>query len=68
MKKVVLTTKRIAHRVYATTHKGINYEIDGQNHEFDSKEWQVFAHTPNGLEWCDTLPTKSIALSYINDI
>lgn len=59
------TTKRIGHKVYAMTHKGISYEIDGQNHEFDSKEWQLFVHTTNGLEWYETLPTKRDAILYV---
>ena len=64
----MLTSKRTSHRIYETTYKGKTYAIDGQNHEFDSKEWQLFltgADAQFEYEWIDTYPTKKDALEAI---
>lgn len=58
-------TKKTAYKVYEMIHKGVTYEIDGQNHELDSKEWQVFEVTSNGRDWWETLPTKRDAIEYV---
>jgi hypothetical protein len=56
------TTKRIAHRIYEFTHNGHTFQVDGQNHEFDSKEWQLMIFQDGNYEWVDTYPTKRDAI------
>lgn len=52
------------------------FEIDGQNHESTSREWEVFelvqqenwdGTTTTERVWWDTLPTKRVALLRIQE-
>jgi hypothetical protein len=60
-----MNTKRIGHRIYALTFEGVVWNIDGQNHEGGSNEWQVFEITDLGSEWWETFDTKREALDWI---
>ena len=60
-----MKTKRIAPRVYEVVVNGDVYHIDGQNHQHDSREWQVFLVAPTENEWCETYPTKRDALEHL---
>jgi len=60
-----MKTKRIAHRVYGVTYNGKTYEIDGQNHEYDSKEWELYEVNTIDNIWIETYPTKREALQDI---
>ena len=58
-----LTSKRIGYKLYEVELDGVRYEVDGQNHEFDSREWQIFEEDKDGsMEWVSTEPTKKVAL------
>lgn len=73
-----IKTKRIHHRIYAVQIGTKVYEVDGQVHEYGSKEWQLFEydltrHTGTGVldfdqyhhgerHWIETYPTKGDAL------
>jgi len=58
----MLKSRHIAHRLYEVTINGRTFTIDGQNHEFNSREWQLFEEFDHGMEWCETYPTKRDAL------
>lgn len=66
-------------RIWEVKVDGRTFEIDGQNHEHDSREWQVFelVETPGipGLsgpgierEWCDTVATKRDGLALVQEL
>ena len=64
-----LTSKRIAPKVYEVKVGDDVYEVDGQPHEHDSREWCVVAVTVDGdREWCTTLPTKRAALEWLGSL
>lgn len=61
-----MRTKRIAHRIYALTVGGVTYNIDGQNHEGSSNEWELYeANNSGGLDWWETFDTKQDAITWI---
>ena len=60
-----MKTKRVAHRIYQTTYNGRTYEIDGQNREDSSKEWDLYDTTGVSPIWIDTYTTKREALADI---
>lgn len=64
----MIKSKRIAHRIYEAWHNGVRFEIDGQNHEFDSKEWELFVYDGDSALWVETYPTKREALADIERI
>ena len=63
-----MKTKRIAHRIYEITAFGFTFQIDGQNHEGESNEWELFIIEGNENTWCDTYPTKKDALNDIERV
>jgi hypothetical protein len=68
-----MKSKRIYHRIYRVESLGHVFEIDGQNREYDTKEWELYALVDNGYgtqdrEWIETYPTKKAALADIPNI
>lgn len=68
-----MSTKKVAYKIYEITVNERTFHIDGQNHEFDSREWQVFelinstceySDLPD-MEWIETYRTKSDAIKDI---
>ena len=64
-----MKSKRIYHRIYEVKLNDRTFHIDGQNHEYDSKEWQLFEVVPTyyGEEnvWVETYCTKKAAMDDI---
>ncbi len=60
-----MKSKRIAHRIYEVTCNTSLYELDGQNHEGTSNEWQLFHVNGYEREWCFTFATKREAMKYL---
>ena len=63
----IVTTKKYW-RIWSVTVNGRTFEIDGQNHEFTSREWQLFEVINDEHIWCSTLPTKRNAIEVIEEI
>jgi hypothetical protein len=61
-----IAIKRVDHRVYQVSTNNRVFFVDGQNHEFDSKEWQLFEEDSSGdMVWIETYSTKRDAISGI---
>jgi len=60
-----LTSTKLYHRIYKVEHNGRTFEIDGQNHEYGSKEWELFEVVGGENVWIETYPTKKDALADI---
>ena len=66
-----MKTKRIAWRIYELTLKGRTFQIDGQNHEGQSNEWELFEAVDSqygslpDMVWIETYLTKKEALEDI---
>ena len=65
MTNTTIKTKRVAHRIYEFQIGGNTYQVDGQNHEFNSREWQLFVLDNGEFEWHATYPTKREAIEDI---
>jgi len=63
MKNSTPQTKRIGHKLYQFEVEGQTFQVDGQNHEFDSREWQLFILQDGEFEWVQTYPTKRDAVA-----
>lgn len=63
-----MKSKRIAHRIYEVTCNASLYEVDGQNHEGTSNEWQLFEVNGYEREWCFTFDTKKDAMVYLTTL
>ena len=55
------------YRVYEVKVAGLTFEIDGQNHEGESNEWELFETSGDKSEWWDTFPTKRDALEWLTE-
>lgn len=63
-----ISSKRIGPRLYQVRYNGKSFEIDGQIHEHDTGEWQLFNITDgpaSDLNWIETYPTKKAAMAEI---
>ena len=69
----MLTAKKLildgnpAWKIWVLVINGRTFHIDGQNHAFDSGEWEIFEEVINFFGqkeniWIDTVPTKKAAL------
>lgn len=63
-----MKSKRINHRIYQVAVNGSLYEVDGQNHEGASNEWELFQVNGYDREWCFTFDTKREAIEYLTTI
>lgn len=63
-----MKSKRIAHRIYQVFVSGVEYQVDGQNHEGSSNEWELFEVDGNNFEWCFTVDTKREAMEYLKEL
>jgi len=67
-----LTSKRIEYRVYEVKVNGKTFEIDGQNYEGDTNEWELFEVEYNVSKYqsekrtqCDVFDTKRDAMEWL---
>ena len=63
----IVTTKKYW-RIWSVTVNGRTFEIDGQNHEFTSREWQLFEVIDGDNVWLFTFDTKRDAVEEIERI
>jgi len=63
-----MKSKRITHRIYRVAVNGSLYEIDGQNHEGASNEWELLQINGHERDWCFTFDTKREAIEYLTTI
>ena len=63
-----MKSKRVAHRIYEVKCNTSLYEVDGQNHEGTSNEWQLFEVNGYDREWCFTFATKRDAMEYLGTL
>ncbi len=64
----IMNSKRIAHKIYQVSFDDSLYEVDGQNHEGTSNEWELFQVNGYEREWCFTFDTKKEAISYLTTL
>ena len=64
----IMKSKRSAHRIYLVSFDDSQYEVDGQNHEGTSNEWQLFHVNGYEREWCFTFDTKREAMDYLGTL
>tara|TARA_R110000737_G_scaffold268360_1_gene275825 strand:+ start:1328 stop:1552 length:225 start_codon:yes stop_codon:yes gene_type:complete len=61
-------TKNIGHKRWEFKNAGKVFIIDGSNHEFDSREWQLFIQVQGAWgvedEWIETFETKRDAVNF----
>ena len=57
-----------AWRIWEVKVAGRTFEVDGQNFEDTTREWQVFETTSGFNEWVDTVPTKREGLELIEEL